>query len=131
MGFLTVNQATLANWQAAASQDPNSASLDPEYANTAFDDYTPTLGAVDNLGEFVSITTDILDATRSATTPDIGCIEFTVPPCTNPPTAGTANVEPNSGICIGTNIILSLTGNTIGSGQTYQWQCTISSRALD
>ena len=122
VGFFNVNQATLANWQAAASQDPNSTSQDPEYANILFDDYTPTLGAVDNLGEFVSISTDILDATRSATTPDIGCIEFTVPPCTNPPTAGNANVEPNSGICIGTTVILSLTGNTIGSGQTYQWQ---------
>ncbi len=122
VGFFNVNQATLANWQAAASQDPNSTSLDPDYANILFDDYTPTLGAVDNLGEFVSITTDIMDATRSATTPDIGCIEFTVPPCTNPPTAGNANVEPNSGICIGTTVILSLTGNTIGSGQTYQWQ---------
>ena len=45
-------------------------------------------------------------------------------PCINPPTAGTAVSSPAS-ICPATppaNITLSLSGNTIGTGQTYQWE---------
>src|SRR5215216_5205368 len=37
-------------------------------------------------------------------------------PCTSPPTAGTATVSPLSGICMGTNLALNLTGNSIGVG---------------
>ncbi|MEO8148490.1 MAG: T9SS type A sorting domain-containing protein [Bacteroidia bacterium] len=42
--------------------------------------------------------------------------------CIVPPTPGTATATPSSGMCAGTNIALSLTGNSSGSGQTYQWQ---------
>ena len=42
--------------------------------------------------------------------------------CTSPPTAGTSTATPSSGICTGTSINLNLSGNTSGSGQTYQWQ---------
>ncbi|RYZ38495.1 MAG: right-handed parallel beta-helix repeat-containing protein, partial [Sphingobacteriales bacterium] len=114
--------ATLAQWRAASAQDAGSESIDPEYANVLMDDYTPTLGAIDNLGLPVGITTDIVDAVRSTTTPDAGATEFAVPPCQNPPTPGTTVVAPNSGFCIGTTVILSLSGNSVGGGQTYQWQ---------
>lgn len=40
--------------------------------------------------------------------------------CTDPPTAGTV-VAPAQA-CIGSPITLDLTGNSIGTGQTYQWQ---------
>jgi hypothetical protein len=40
--------------------------------------------------------------------------------CTDPPTAGTV-VAPTQA-CAGSNITLDLTGNSIGTGQTYQWQ---------
>jgi parallel beta-helix repeat protein len=40
--------------------------------------------------------------------------------CIDPPTAGTPVVPALA--CIGSNITLDLTGNTIGTGQTYQWQ---------
>ena len=113
---------TLAQWQAGSAQDAGSLDLDPEYANPLVNDYTPTLGAVDNLGLPVGITTDINNAVRSATTPDAGAYEFTVPPCLNPPIAGTTEITPNSGICIGTTVLLTLSGNSIGGGQTYQWQ---------
>ncbi|WP_417589725.1 right-handed parallel beta-helix repeat-containing protein [Owenweeksia hongkongensis] len=47
-----------------------------------------------------------------------------VGPCTNPPVAGTAVA--NSGlVCVGGNVDLSLSGNTTGTGQTYQWQSSI------
>lgn len=41
--------------------------------------------------------------------------------CTSPPTGGTA-VAASSTVCAGGNAQLSLTGNTAGIGQTYQWQ---------
>nr|MCO6464694.1 hypothetical protein [Saprospiraceae bacterium] len=53
----------------------------------------------------------------------VGYIEYTVqPPCTTPPTAGTSTANPSSGLCVGSPILLDLTGNSQGSGQTYQWQ---------
>lgn len=42
-------------------------------------------------------------------------------PCTGTPTAGTASVNP-SNVCIGQTISLSLTGSTVASGITYQWE---------
>ena len=42
-------------------------------------------------------------------------------PCTNPPTAGTAFASVDSA-CYGVSFSLALTGNSTGSGQTYQWQ---------
>ncbi|MEZ5046400.1 MAG: hypothetical protein R2831_05360 [Chitinophagaceae bacterium] len=42
--------------------------------------------------------------------------------CTAPPTPGTATATPSSGLCLGNPVILNLTGNSAGSGQTYQWQ---------
>lgn len=41
--------------------------------------------------------------------------------CTAPPTAGMALASANP-VCPGTNVTLSITGGTMGSGQTYQWQ---------
>lgn len=40
--------------------------------------------------------------------------------CTAPPTPGTANAP--SSICAGVNFNVTLSGNSIGNGQTYQWQ---------
>jgi subtilisin family serine protease len=41
--------------------------------------------------------------------------------CTSPPAIGTATANPVS-ICAPTTVALSLSGVTIGTGQTYQWQ---------
>jgi subtilisin family serine protease len=41
--------------------------------------------------------------------------------CTSPPPVGVAAATPNS-ICSTTNVSLSLSGVSVGSGQTYQWQ---------
>ncbi|MBP7476874.1 MAG: right-handed parallel beta-helix repeat-containing protein, partial [Chitinophagales bacterium] len=42
--------------------------------------------------------------------------------CTAPPTAGTNNISPLTGLCSGGNLSLNLTGNSTGSGQTYVWK---------
>jgi hypothetical protein len=42
-------------------------------------------------------------------------------PCSAPPTAGTSVASPSI-LCAGSNINLSLTGNSMGTGQTYQWE---------
>lgn len=42
-------------------------------------------------------------------------------PCTDPPTAG-ATLLSSSTICSGNSVTASLSGGTIGDGQTYQWQ---------
>ncbi len=43
-------------------------------------------------------------------------------PCTTPPTPGVSTANPSSGICVGANISLDLTGASVGGGQSYQWQ---------
>ena len=123
VGYNGSNQTTLANWQAATTQDGNSVSANPYYTDAAAGNLEPRTPALDNEGTPVTgITSDIRDAVRSATTPDIGAWEFAVPVCTAPPTAGSATAVPNTGICLGTPIDLDLNGNSIGSGQSYQWQ---------
>ncbi len=42
-------------------------------------------------------------------------------PCVAPPTAGTT-FSPSTSVCLATAFTVSLNGNSIGSGQTYQWQ---------
>lgn len=117
----TAGQATLANWQTASSGDANSLFLNPLYSNIALGNLQPTAASLNDLGTPVGVLTDILNAPRSATTPDIGAWEFTVGGCTAPPVAGTAivNLTP---ICPGETVTLNLTGNSVGLGQTYQWQ---------
>lgn len=47
-------------------------------------------------------------------------------PCVAPPTAGTATTSA-TGICAGINYTLGLTGNSLGSGLTFQWQESLDS----
>ncbi len=123
VGYNGSNRTTLANWQAATTQDANSVSADPYYTNASAGNLEPRSPALDNEGTTIAgISTDIRNAARSATTPDMGAWEFIVPACVTPPAAGTATAVPNTGICIGTPIQLDLNGYSIGSGQTYQWQ---------
>ncbi|MGI4865048.1 MAG: beta strand repeat-containing protein [Janthinobacterium lividum] len=42
-------------------------------------------------------------------------------PCTAPPTAGTASASATT-LCAGNSVSLSLTGTTVGTGVTFQWQ---------
>ncbi|MBU3677061.1 MAG: hypothetical protein FGM54_07785, partial [Chitinophagaceae bacterium] len=46
--------------------------------------------------------------------------------CTAPPTAGTSTVSPSANICLNAPFNLNLTGNSLGTGQTYQWESSAS-----
>jgi gliding motility-associated-like protein len=127
IGYNGTDHATLAAWQAATTQDANSLTQPPVFAGAGVGNYAPFNPALDNEGTPVGITTDINSVTRSATTPDIGAYEFSIPPCTSPPAVGGATAVPNSGICIGATINLGLGGYTLGAGQTFQWQYSTSS----
>ena len=79
----TGDYATLAAWQTATSQEANSVSADPQFAQTTTVPYnlTPSNVALNNAATPISgLTTDYTGATRG-TLPDIGAIEFT--PLTN------------------------------------------------
>ncbi|RYZ47771.1 MAG: hypothetical protein EOP49_20375, partial [Sphingobacteriales bacterium] len=120
-GYATSLQATLAAWQGATSQDAQSQNMDPIYAGVSSGNLTPTNSLLDNLGTPVSVTTDFNGLTRSSTTPDIGAYEFSVQGCTGTPTAGTASAVMTS-VCSGSNVSLSLSGFSIGSGIGIQWE---------
>lgn len=122
IGYNGAARATLADWRTATGLDLNSFTGNPFYTDPATGNLEPRSVIYDDRGVPVGITTDIRNAARSATTPDVGAWEFAIPPCTTPPNAGTANANPNTGICLGTPIDLDLSGITGGSGQTYQWQ---------
>lgn len=57
---------------------------------------------------------------------DVNILPLT--PCVSPPVAGIA-LSNNVSLCSGQNFNLSLTGNSFGSGQTFQWQ--ISTNDVD
>ena len=126
VGFNGANRTTLAAWQAASAQDASSVTINPYYTDPATGDYKPRSVALDNKATPVGITSDIVNAARSATTPDIGAWEFSVPNCTTPPNAGAASATPNTGMCIGVPIKLDLGGNSFGAGQSFQWQYATS-----
>jgi gliding motility-associated-like protein len=120
IGFYNAAWSTMAGWQGTGF-DISSVSFDPLFVNAGAGNYRPTNVFVDNMGSPVGVATDIFNAARSTTTPDIGAIEFVSAACTTPPVPGTVTSSANP-VCAGLNFTLSLTGGTAGSGQTYQWQ---------
>ncbi|WP_188316202.1 gliding motility-associated C-terminal domain-containing protein [Chitinophaga agrisoli] len=121
VGFFGADQATLGDWQTASSQDAGSMISNPMFTSPATGNYSPVNASIDNRGMPVGIGIDINNAVRSATTPDIGAYEFTPPPCTVPPTPGTATVGA-SPVCVNIRVPFGLTGASVGLTQTYQWQ---------
>ena len=79
----TGDYATLALWRTATSQEANSVSADPQFAQTATTPYNLTPSAVALNGAatpITGVTVDYSGATRG-TLPDIGAYEFTPPAC--------------------------------------------------
>ena len=46
--------------------------------------------------------------------------------CTNPPTTGTATSSVSGQVCPGTAVTLGLSGNSTGSGLTFEWESSVS-----
>lgn len=108
MGFWGANTATLTDWQTLSAFDANSVSIDPIF--TSVTNLTPVKFQLDNKGTpLPGVLTDIFGTLRSATTPDIGAVEFVAP--TNP------------------IMVLSTTNYDFGmveAGKTYSFTLTIS-----
>lgn len=87
-------------------------------------------GNNNNTGKYTNNTTGVLPATLASSNyrrPVIG-FNYSLPPCTVPPTAGIAisNIDT---ACSGEDFILNLSGNSFGDGQTYQWQYSTTGTA--
>ncbi|MCB0481573.1 MAG: T9SS type A sorting domain-containing protein [Flavobacteriales bacterium] len=76
IGYWTANRTSLSNWQTASSQDANSVDSDPIFTSLINGDLTPISVSCDNIGTPVGVTKDIINRTRSASTPDPGAYEF-------------------------------------------------------
>jgi len=115
----------LSDWQKQTGFDYHSVSVNPQYTSTTTN-LLPASQAIDNLGIYQNINTDITGAGRSTVNPDPGCYEFTSAACSTAMTAGTLNVLPDSVFCVGPTITLGLTNGTRGAGETYTWQSSSS-----
>ncbi|MBS0030263.1 gliding motility-associated C-terminal domain-containing protein [Chitinophaga sp. 22321] len=125
-GETGADYATLAAWTAGTKLDSNSLAVPPVFADPVAGNYAPVISPLDNTGKAVGITTDILGANRSATRPDMGAYEVSIPNCSKPVVPGTSSVFPLTPVCMGTSIKLDLTGNSTGGTQTYQWQRSVA-----
>lgn len=120
--FGSTNYSTLATWQTGTLLDAHSASIDPAFTSLASGNLKPTAVALDNLGIYLNISTDIVGDPRNNNNPDAGAYEFLTPPCGSPFTGGAGIAIPSAFTCSAGNITLNLSGNSFGSGQNYQWQ---------
>jgi len=113
----------LANNLAAFQQqgaNQNGYSIDPQYANLANYDFTPTNLTMDNGGASVGVFFDHNGFVRNQTTPDVGAIEFNSPICASTPTNTIAG--PNYSLCPGETANFMVNNLTADLGITYQWQ---------
>lgn len=77
VGFLTSGRATLANWQAATSQDARSISVAPVFVSSTDLHLTTANCGIDGRGVPVAgITSDFDNTTRDLGAPDMGAHEF-------------------------------------------------------
>ena len=121
-GYYATNHVTLKTWQERTANDSGSVMADPMFKDMAAGNFQPTVDTLDNRGVYVGIGGDIDGANRSTTVPDIGAIEYALTSCTTPPVAGASAATPSDAICMGTNVQLSLAGNSEGASQKYVWQ---------
>jgi len=133
LGFYQSDRATLALWQTATTQEANSISTDPVFTDITNiqTGYIPVSSAMNDKGTYLGLPIadiDIFNTIRSQTTPDVGAVEYTPPPCTVPAVNGTASVTP-SPICPNNPVQLKLAIGLFGSSQTFQWQSSATGAA--
>ncbi len=131
IGNLSGNRLSLTDWQNSRTPmlDSLSFNYDPLYTDVANGNLKPQFYLIDNKGVNVGVATDIESNPRPlppGTKPDIGAWEFTAPTCPTPLLAGTASVNPSSGICLEAPIRLDLTGNSPVGQIYFQWQDSIA-----
>jgi hypothetical protein len=112
VGYSTSAQATLANWQAASSQDANSISVNPMFVNATAGNLQPTSGALNNVGQALAAVTDDITGAPRGTTPDIGAYEFT--PAAND-VGVIAITAPNSGCGLTSSETITITIQNFGT----------------
>jgi trimeric autotransporter adhesin len=125
MGYWNTYQGSLANWRSTTGQDAHSASTNPMYTDPTNGDLKPQNAAINDLGAFAGVAKDFDGVTRNTATPDMGAYEFTPPTCVVPPVAGTVAVS-QTPVCDASPVMLTVSGNSSGTGQTFQWQMSTS-----
>lgn len=116
-----IDQATLANWQAASLQDANSVSADPQYNNINSNLHTTSIN-VNGLADMTGITwitVDIDNQVRNSPH-DIGADDFILVVCAG--SVGGTITPASVNACNGQTVIMTSVGATVGIGITYQWQ---------
>jgi len=115
LGQAATSYATLADWQAATSQDANSVAIDPLFASATDLHLQPTSPLVSLGTPVAGISTDIDNLSRKATTPDIGADEV---PIASRDVGITALVQPGPGGCAGCTQPVEVTIRNFGSAAT-------------
>ncbi|BAV09119.1 CHU large protein [Filimonas lacunae] len=113
---------TLADWKIASAQDAHSTDGEPGFTDIAGGNFQPTSVLLMDKGTPVSITTDVLGATRSTTKPDIGSYEYNLPGCTTGFSAGTAYATSGNTSCSNKQVTLNLKNYDLGAGLTFTWE---------
>jgi hypothetical protein len=91
------------------------------FTNTANSTGLGTFGGTAVTGrKLYASTTTATTGSTNTTLQNMG-FDLLLPACTAPPEAGVATASV-TGACPNVNFTLALTGNSVGSGQTYQWQ---------
>ena len=110
----TVRYTNISDWTAATGRDANSQNSNPLFLNPSSGDITPGAFGYNNagMGLFSLVPKDINGAARSATTPDIGAVEFTPAGCPAPFAVSVSNVRANSA---------QVTFSSLSSSVDLQW----------
>jgi len=87
-------------------------------------------GTTPNKKLYSGTTTAVTGTSHNAYWQDFGMDLVPAGPCTTPPTPGIATASVSAAVCPGTSVVLNISGNSSGSGQTYQWKSSPTQNGL-